>query len=144
LYLFADDAKLYCHIKDDVDKVHLQKATNSFVEWTDKWQMKLNTNKCKIISIHHRRYSDKGVLPLYVMDNTTLEVVDEIKDLGVHYDSLLLFDKHISDKVNKAYMMLCIIKRNFKYISKNCFVMLYKSLVRSHLEYANSIWYQKD
>jgi len=47
-------------------------------------QMKLITNKCKIISIHHRRYSDKGMLPLYVMDNTTLEVVDGIKDLGVY------------------------------------------------------------
>jgi len=116
---------------------------DSFVEWTDKWQMKLNTNKCKIISIHHRRYSDKGVLPLYVMNNKTLKVVDRIKDLGVYYDSLLLFNKHISGKVNKAYMMLGIIKRNFEYISKNCFVMLYKSLVRSQLEYANSVWYPK-
>jgi len=52
-------------------------------------------------------------------------------------------DKHISEKVNKAYMMLRIIKRNFEYISKNCFLMLYKSLVRSHLEYANSVWYPK-
>ena len=51
------------------------------------------------------------------MDNTTLEVVDGIKDLGVYYGSLLLFDKHISEKVNKAYMMLGIIKRNFEYIS---------------------------
>jgi len=40
-------------------------------------------------------------------------------------------------------MMLGIIKRNFEYTSKNCFVMLYKSLVRSHLEYANSVWYPK-
>jgi len=98
LYLFADNAKL---IKDDVDKVHLQKATDSFVEWTDKWQMKFNTNKCKIISIHHRRYSDKGVLPLYVMDNKTLEVVDGIKDLGVYYDSLLLFNKQLVEKLIK-------------------------------------------
>ena len=44
---------------------------------------------------------------------------------------------------NKAYMMLGIIKRNFVYISRNCFVTLYKSLVRSHLEYANSVWYPK-
>jgi len=40
-------------------------------------------------------------------------------------------------------MMLDIIKRNFVYISRNCFVTLYKSLVRSHLEYANSVWYPK-
>ena len=39
--------------------------------------------------------------------------------------------------------MLGIIKKNFAYISRNCFVILYKSLVRSHLEYANSVWYPK-
>ena len=27
--------------------------------------------------------------------------------------------------------------------TRNCFVTLYKSLVRSHLEYANSVWYPK-
>ena len=59
------------------------------------------------------------------------------------FDSLLLFDKHISEKVNKAYTMLGIIKRNFTHISRTCFVILYKSLVRSHLEYANSVWYPK-
>ena len=28
-------------------------------------------------------------------------------------------------------------------MSRNCFVILHKSLVRSHLEYANSVWYPK-
>ena len=32
------------------------------------------------------------------------------------------------------------IKRNFIYLDEDAFVMLYKSLVRSHLEYANSVW----
>ena len=75
------------------------------------------------------------------MNDTVLEEVEEIKDLGVHYDTLLLFDKHVSEKVKKAYSMLGIIKRNFAYISRN--LILYKSLVRSHLEYANSVWYPK-
>ena len=39
--------------------------------------------------------------------------------------------------------MVGIIKRNFIYISRNCFITLYKSLVRSHLEYANNVWYPK-
>jgi len=40
--------------------------------------------------------------------------------------------------------MLGITKRNFSYISGKCFIILYKSLVRSHLEYANSsVWYPK-
>ena len=29
-------------------------------------------------------------------------------------------------------------------MSRNCFVILYKSLVRSHLEYANSVGIQKE
>jgi len=36
-----------------------------------------------------------------------------------------------------------IIKRNFEHITTNCFVTFYKSLVRSHLEYAKSVWYPK-
>jgi len=45
---------------------------------------------------------------LYAIDNTTLEAVDGIKNLRVYYDLLLVFDKHISEKVNKAYIMLGI------------------------------------
>jgi len=47
------------------------------------------------------------------MNNTLLEEVTEIKDLGVCFDSRLVFDKNSCEKMNKAYIMLCIIKRNF-------------------------------
>ena len=36
--------------------------------------------------------------------------------------------------------MIGIIKRNFKDLDKFSFLLIYKSLVRSHLEYANAIW----
>jgi len=36
--------------------------------------------------------------------------------------------------------MLGIIRRNFKYLNNDAFLTLYKTLVRSHLEYANSVW----
>ena len=102
LYLFADDAKMYCHIRDTDDIDSLQTSINKFVDWTEKWQVKLNTDKCKVLSIYHRRYTNRGVEPHYVMNNISLEEVAEIKDLGVYYDSLLLFDKHISEKVKKS------------------------------------------
>jgi len=35
--------------------------------------------------------------------------------------------------------MLGLIKRNFIYLTEEAFVTLYKSLVRCHLEYANSV-----
>ena len=42
--------------------------------------------------------------------------------------------------------MLGIIKRNFKHLNIQCFTLLYKSMVRSHLDYCSSVWnpYHKD
>ena len=36
--------------------------------------------------------------------------------------------------------MIFLIKHTFKYLDKNMFKLLYKSLVRPHLEYASSTW----
>jgi len=49
------------------------------------------------------------------------------------------FKEHIASQINKANSMLGLINRNFRDIKQNAFIMLYKSLVRSHLEYANSV-----
>jgi hypothetical protein len=69
-----------------------------------------------------------------------LEHVDKIKDLGVTIDSDLSFSDHIYEKINKAYQMLGIVGRNFRFLDKLSFLLIYKSLVRSHLEYAHAVW----
>jgi len=48
--------------------------------------------------------------------------------------------------VHEAYAMLGIIKRNFNYISINTFILLYKSMVRSLLDYCVPVWvpYKKE
>jgi len=69
-----------------------------------------------------------------------LERLEHMKDLGVIFDSELNSVQHCNEKINTAYSYLEIIKRNFIYLDEYAFVMLYKSLVRSHLEYANSVW----
>jgi len=67
---------------------------------------------------------------------------DYLKDLVVIHDSKLKFDYHVNELVNKSYAVLDLIYRNFRYMSSGTFVMLYKTLVRSHLEYANCVWSQ--
>ena len=63
-----------------------------------------------------------------------------IKDLGVIFDLDLSFVLHCKEKINKAYARLGIIRRNFMYLSEEAFVLLYNVVVRSQLEYANSVW----
>ena len=36
--------------------------------------------------------------------------------------------------------MLGIIKRNFKHLTIQSFTMLYKNMVRSHVDYCSSVW----
>ena len=54
-------------------------------------------------------------------------------------DCKLKFQDHIKQKINKAYSMLGILRRNFKEMDVESF-LLYKVFVRSHLEYAESVW----
>ena len=54
-----------------------------------------------------------------------LDRKDSFKDLGVVMDEKLTFRDHMHDKINKAYAMLSIIKRNFNYLTISSFVLLY-------------------
>jgi len=59
----------------------------------------------------------------------------EDKDLGVFIDSDLRFENHILSKVKTCNRILGLMKQNFKNIDLNGFLLLYKSSVRSYLEY---------
>ena len=75
--------------------------------------------------------------------HTYIHVLDQLNviyDLGVLFDSNLSFKDHITHKINKAYSILGIIKRNFIYMDELSFISLYKSMVRPTLEYAHSVW----
>jgi len=63
-----------------------------------------------------------------------------LKDLGILLDERLSFRYHINDKINNAFSMLGIIKQNFKHLTIQSFIMLYKNIVRSHLDYCSSVW----
>ena len=72
----------------------------------------------------------------FVDDGCTVHEIEKLtnmKDLGVMFNSDLSFRDHIQLKINKAYSILGLIKRNFIYMDKNTFINLYKSLVRPHL-----------
>ena len=143
LFLFADDAKLYKCIQTQNDSDVLNKCFQNILSWSDDWLMKLNINKCKVLSLCGSRSKfDSYQYGSEASNNihTELQHVDNIKDLGVTMDSEMLFNNHVYDKINIAYKMLGIVKRNFKEVDKSTFLVLYKSFVRSHLEYANSVW----
>jgi hypothetical protein len=69
-----------------------------------------------------------------------LEKVDQEKDLGVIIDNQIKFSTHIAEAVNKANRTLGCLRHTFKHLDPDTFLMLYKALVRPHLEYASPVW----
>ena len=140
LFVYADDAKIYKHITSPVDIQDLQHSINNIKKWCDEWLLQLNADKCKVISYGR----SNSIKHNYSIENNNtsyfLQSADNIKDLGVIFDCKLKFDDHIHEKVNKAYSIIGILKRNFINLSQESFILLYKSLVRPHLEYAQSVW----
>jgi len=57
-----------------------------------------------------------------------------VRDLGVMFDEKLNFREHRPTHCKLAYKMVGLIKRNFKYLSISSFVLVYKNLVKSHLD----------
>ena len=140
IYLFANHAKLFRHIIQDSDKTTLQKGVNALQEWTQEWFLKLNASKCMVMSFG--RNVEKSYT-YNILENSQIKPLtrtDQIKDLGILLDERLTFSDHINDKINKAFSMLGIIKRNFKHLTIQSFIMLYKNMVRSHLDYCSSVW----
>ena len=140
IYLYADDAKLFMKILNNEDSKLLQRAVNNLKDWSDNWLLQLNINKCNVVSYCIRDSQDTSY---YISDNGInhkLEKTESTKDLGVTFDYRLTFRDHMHQKINKAYSMLGLIKRNFIHMSSSTFLLLYTSLVRPHLDYASSVW----
>ena len=139
--LFADDTKLYAVVNNEDDQTSLQNDIDSLIEWSDTWLLKFNRSKCK--HLHLGRDTDSS----YKIAGEIISKTTEEKDLGITIDKQLKFQAHIGIQVKKANQILGIIRRSFTYIDEEMFSVLYKSLVRPHLEYGSSVWsviYKKD
>ena len=62
------------------------------------------------------------------------------KERGVVLDSILKPAAHITNCVKRANQMLGMIQRTITYKNKKILLLMYKSLVRPHLEYAVQVW----
>ena len=75
-------------------------------------------------------------------ESETLKIqnVNSENDLGLIVDRGLKFSEHINNRISKANKILGLIFKSFTFMDKDMFVTLFKTLVRSHLEYASPTW----
>ena len=139
--LFADDAKLYKDLQNLEDFETIQNDLNKLCQWTIKWLMIFNVEKCKVM--HLGKNNPRFEYEMTDKDGNTkvLKSVEMEKDLGVNVQENLKFDKHISLTVNRANRLVGLIKRAFSYLDEETLLVLYKTLIRPILDYGNTIWF---
>lgn len=132
---FADDSKLGTNVGDLEGIKQLQKDLDNVGDWSIKWQMPFNVDKCKIMHVGSRNPNHNYELLGTVLVTTKVE-----KDLGVYVSDDFKVSTQCKEAVNKANRVLSYIKRHFRNRTKEIILPLYNSLVRPHLEYAVQFW----
>ena len=135
LFMFADDTKLFREIKNEDDNAYLQQDLDKLSDWSEIWKLKFHPGKCSVL--HLGKTNRKTP---YALNGQVLQASSSEKDLGVQIDDELRFDKHIQAKTSKARQIWGMIRRSFTNIDTETFPLLFKALVRPHLEYANCVW----
>ena len=136
IMLFADDTKLWRLIKSIDDVNILQEDLAKIIEWCQKWKLHLNVKKCKYMAIGRNILYKHN----YYMNQIKIENVEFEKDIGVIFDNELEFDRHITEKTNKAHSIYGMLRRTFKHLDEKTFIPLFKSMSRSQLDYASVTW----
>ena len=135
LLKFADDTKIMRPIRTPDDQLKLQKDLDKLNEWAERWQMRFNASKCKVIHFGH---GNPGYP--YQMHGQVLEASEHERDLGVIVQRNLDFEKHIGTIVGRSQQILGMIAPSYENKQPKNIVQLYKTLVRPHLEYAVQVW----
>jgi hypothetical protein len=144
---FADDTRISKHIKSEASVVELQEDLNSVISWASKNNMMLHEDKFELMIHKHRPNFELYELPFVsqlmtysVSTGETLHPVHVLRDLGVIVSSDLKWTYHISTIVSRARTVASWVLSVFKTRDKLTMLTLYKSLVRSHLEYCCPLW----
>ena len=133
--IFADDTKLFRKVPTTQDRRLLQNDLDAIAEWSKTWQLPFNEEKCTVLHIGSRnpRYT-------YTLNDLQLNETDSERDLWVYVDNDLKFRKQAASAVAKASQVLALIRKSFRAINCDTLPLLFKSLVRPHLEYGCCIW----
>ena len=132
--LYADDIVIMAN-----DAESLQNNLHYLSEYCDMWNLSVNTDKTKIVIFSKYKYREKHN---FIYKNTTIEIVEHFKYLGVIFNfnnSFVKHKKHLFDQANKA--MFALLRRNRQLnLPLDIQLELFDSLVLPILTYGCEVW----
>ena len=137
--LLADDTKTYQEIDTEKNKQaegqrEMQQRVDKIGQWARDWKMEINPDKSKIMHIGKNNPS----LPYYI-NGAEIKSVSTEKDIGFWISDDLSTMTHVHKARCKAIGEITRIRRNFSYIDKRAFCVLYNQRIRPHLDYGMTV-----
>jgi len=137
--MFADDTKLWREMSSESESSILQKDLDSLTDWSKRWLLKFNPSKCKLMHIGHKLKTE------YYMedDNGSKVKIEEVeleKDLGIYIRNDLKVSTQCVNAARKARSVIAMIKRYFRRLDNDDFLLIYKIYIRPHVEYCIQAW----
>jgi hypothetical protein len=127
--------KIYSSVTSSAPSTNLTSALVLLEQWCTTWQLHVNITKTFVL---HLGYNNPHYT--YTFQNTSLNVSESAKDLGVEIDVNLNFDLHISKIVSKAQARVGTLFRGFTTRNASILRKAYVTYVRPILDYASNVW----
>ncbi|BHF77998.1 hypothetical protein SprV_0602110800 [Sparganum proliferum] len=135
--MFADDIKIWRTIRSEIDEARLQTNLDHLEQWSKDWLLPFNVSKCNFLRVGRTSSPNHTV---YRLTGKPLQEVDAQKDLGVWITTSLKPSLQCSKVANSAMSILYLVKRAFSSFDEDCFVKVFQTFVRPHLEFAIQAW----
>ena len=131
---FADDVTSICPIFHYSSNDHILQEHNSFVNWSTSKLLILNKDKCKWLIFTKPKCKQDYSTPIIQMT-----VVNKLRILGVIFDNSLHWDSHITHVTCIASRRLYCLRVLKQFFNCKQLLLIYKSYIRSILEYCPSL-----
>ena len=148
---FADDTRISKHIACVEDHFALQDDLTSILRWAKRNNMQLHEQKFELLVHRACPVNSLESLPftsdLYtyqVSKEVLLSSTKELRDLGVRISADLSWKSQISSVVSKGRSMAAWVLSVFRSREPEVMMTLYKTYVRSHLEYCSILWHPQN
>lgn len=141
--LYADDVTLMTFIKSKDERVAAASSLNLDLQeienWSSAWNVLFGAAKCKSTTISKRKDAS-GSHPDLIFFGTTLEEADSVDLLGITFSNDLSWTPVVSRMAKTAGQRLGLLRRASPFLETSQRALIYKSMVRSNMEYASSAW----
>jgi hypothetical protein len=139
---YADDTQLYVSFTRGDEQVStrlIEETTDKVRDWFQQNGLQLNPDKSEAMLLGTRQRLATTELHSIHVAGSTIELVPNLKSLGVTIDSGLTFDKHINNMCKASYFNIRALRHIRSALTRETAGSVAASLVQTRLDYCNSI-----